>query len=87
MKHMSWKTIFLFCIYLVGYFEIFAQGEINRFTSDEDTLLIKTSKAKGLGLFGFYGVFIQLQDTSSLFDYAIDYPDSLLNIGLENTLA
>ena len=35
---------------------------------------------KGTGVFEFAGGYLEFQDTANLFDYAIDYPDSLTNI-------
>jgi hypothetical protein len=72
--------IFLACICLIGYTEIFAQSKVNQFTSDSDTLLIKMNKVKGPGLFGFFALITQAKDTTNLFDYAIDYPESLSTI-------
>lgn len=52
----------------------------NQFSSSADTLLIRTSRVKGKGIFDFSGGSIEFTDTANLFDYPIDYPDSLTKI-------
>ena len=52
----------------------------NQFSSSDDTLLIRTSRMKGSGVFEVGGTTIVFQDTMDLFGYPIDYPDSLTNI-------
>ncbi len=56
------------------------QEGYNQFVSSEDTLLIRTSRMKGTGVFEFGGGILEFQDTANLFDYSIDYPDSLTNV-------
>src|SRR5687767_2366527 len=52
----------------------------NQFSSGADTLLIRTSRMKGSGVFEFGGGLLEFQDTANLFDYPVDYPDSLTKI-------
>lgn len=52
----------------------------NQFSSSADTLLIRTCRVKGSGVFEFGGGFLEFQDTANLFDYPIDSPDSLTKI-------
>jgi hypothetical protein len=56
------------------------RSEKNQFSLSADTLLIRASRVKGTGVFNFGGGFLEFEDTASLFDYPIDYPDSLTNI-------
>ena len=60
--------------------ETYNQERNNYFSSSADTLHITASRVKGSGVFEFGGGFLDFQDTTNLFDYPIDYPDSLTKI-------
>ncbi|MEP1032623.1 hypothetical protein [Ekhidna sp.] len=77
---MMWKTALSICLCFSEFTVIFGQEQINHFSQKEDTLLIRTEKVKGSAPFDFIGGFIDLEDTSDLFDFPIDHPDSLTNI-------
>lgn len=77
---MSLKTIIFICLCAFACTGIFGQDKINQFSSDEDTLLIRTQKVKGYGSFSFFASLVQFQDTTDLFEYTIDHPDSLSKI-------
>lgn len=70
---LAFGTILLSC-------EHSARTGNNQFSSGADTLLIRTSRMKGSGVFEFGGGFPEFQDTANLFDYPVDYPDSLTKI-------
>lgn len=61
-------------------FVTYNQEGNNQFSSRSDTLLIRASRMKGSGVFEFGGGFLTFQDTTNLFGYRIDYPDSLTKI-------
>src|ERR1700754_3522691 len=63
-----------------GKLGIYNQEVYNHFSSSADTLLIRASRMKGSGVFEFGGGSLEFQDTTNLFDYPIDYPDSLTKI-------
>ena len=53
------------------------EGTINQFSSSSDTLVIKTTKHKGEGLFQLGATHLQLKDTSETFSQLVIYPTSL----------
>jgi hypothetical protein len=52
----------------------------NQFSSTADTLHVRTSRVKGTSVFDFIAGSVAFQDTTNLFNYPVDYPDSLINI-------
>lgn len=72
-------TVLAFGTILLSCYHSTRSGN-NQFSSSTDTLLIRTSRVKGTGVFDFGGGFLEFQDTANLFDYPIDYPDSLTKI-------
>ncbi|MEO1254029.1 MAG: hypothetical protein AAFY41_03950, partial [Bacteroidota bacterium] len=77
---MTLKSIILILVFIVRFIGVFSQEKINQFSSENDTLWIKTKKMKGTGVFGFSGGYLEPQNITDLFDYHIEYPDSLINI-------
>ena len=54
--------------------------EINQFTSSMDTLLIRTTKQRGSGLFTLGVIPAYFQDTLESFPYSIACPENIRNL-------
>lgn len=77
---MNLKSIVLISILIIGCVEVFGQEMTNQFSSETDTLLIRTTRMKGSGVFDFGGGFLEFQDTTNLFDYPLKLPQSLSDV-------
>lgn len=73
-------SISIFFAFLVIHCQNPAKKQPNYFSSNEDTLLIKTEVVKGTEPFSFGAITIQFKDTIDLFEYPIIYPNNLSNI-------
>lgn len=74
------STITLLIILLQGCENHNHFEEVNQFSSSNDTIVIRTKKIKGSGLFTFHAGFINFEDTFQLFQYPVIYPTDVLDI-------
>lgn len=73
------KTIILFgCIFIVACEN--KKTLANHFTSSDDTLVIRTNKVKGSGLFQMGAGYPIFKDTTEKFPYSITYPKNIQDI-------
>ena len=73
------KTIILFaCIFIVACEN--KKTLANHFTSSDDTLVIRTKKVKGSGLFQMGAGYPIFKDTTEKFPYSITYPKNIQDI-------
>jgi peroxiredoxin len=58
------------------------KGQTNNFTSANDTLVIKTEKIKGIGIFSAVAGQINFNDTIDRYDYPVIFPKNITDIRL-----
>lgn len=77
------KTIFKTIILFIGIFIVACENKktlANHFTSSVDTLVIRTKKVKGSGLFELGAGSLIFKDTTEEFPYSITYPKSIQDV-------
>lgn len=57
-----------------------SKNEINQFSASSDTLVIRTEKQKGDGLFQLGASYLNFKDTTETFPYPVIYPENLEDI-------
>lgn len=80
MTHMRNLLIILLLIVLINYGCGTDKKTPNQFSSSDDTLIIRTKKQKGAGLFSLGVVDLNFKDTIVEFSNSVVYPKQIINI-------